>query len=32
MKEKMKKVDLSNMSSLIVLIVLCVVMSIAEPD
>ena len=31
MKEKMKKVDLSNMSSLIVLIVLCVVTSIAEP-
>lgn len=31
MKDKMKKVDLSNMSSLIVLIVLCIGLSFAEP-
>lgn len=31
MKEKMKKIDLSNASSLIVLIVLCIGLTIAEP-
>ena len=31
MKEKMKKVDLSNASALIVLIVLCIALTIAEP-
>lgn len=31
MKEKMKKIDLSNASALIVLIVLCIGLTIAEP-
>ena len=31
MKMKDKKIDLSNMSAVIVLVVLCVVLSIAEP-
>ena len=31
MKEKLKKVDLSNASALIVLIVLCIALTIAEP-
>ena len=31
MKEKLKKIDLSNASALIVLIVLCIGLTIAEP-
>ena len=32
MKEKLKKVDLSNASALIVLIVLCIALTIADPS